>query len=160
RVLTTLERVRQRLDERALVDWARELSEGTSLTLSAGRAPAEKASATEGVLVVKSRGGTEYLPLSCIEVIESSGDIVRIATTECVVETSTPLFELERRLDPALFIRTHRAIIVNVRTARRLDTASRGCGLLLLHSGRTVSVSRRRIAAVRQALRHQVSSAP
>ncbi|MEP6729151.1 MAG: LytTR family DNA-binding domain-containing protein [bacterium] len=155
RVENALERVRHRLEEHALLNWARVIVSGDALRHDERNQPESlvRAPDTREIVVVESRGGTEYVPGATIDAIVSAGYMAHIITASRVIETSASLYDIEARLDPAYFIRTHRSSIVNMRRARRLDMVSRGCGLLALESGRTVPVSRRRISAVRLALR-------
>jgi two-component system LytT family response regulator len=138
RVAAVLERVRRRMQERALVEWA-----------DAASVPIPVADA---LLAVASRGGTDYLPMSAIESIVSSGECAKIDSATGTVETTTPLVDLERRLDASQFVRTHRSAIVNISYARRLQGIGAGGGQLLLQSGKTLPVAKRRMAAVRRAL--------
>jgi two-component system, LytTR family, response regulator len=155
RVVAALERVRRRMQERTLIALA-----SASESAPPYPASAECEDASDGqhvapqadILVVVSRRGTEYLPSSAIHSIVAVGDINRIATSDGIIETSMPLFEIERRLNPLEFVRIHRCALVNVKSVRRLEAVGVGGGKLWLHSGISLPVSKRRMAAVRRAL--------
>jgi two-component system LytT family response regulator len=161
RLVTTLDRVRRHMQERALVAWANTMERTRSHLPHGSRKGAMTAGESapaEEVLAVSSRWGTDYLPWSAIHAVMVVGDIARIVTSDGVVETSMPLFEIERRLDPSAFVRTHRSAVVNVRSVRRLEAMGTGGGRLVLCSGSSLPVSKRRMAAVRRALTPVVAS--
>jgi two-component system LytT family response regulator len=142
RVLAALESVRRRMQEQ------------TPLALATADEPMPPcAAATQAdTLVVASRRGMEHLPSSSIHSVVTLDDTSLIETNGEIIETSMPLFEIERRLNPLEFVRTHRCALVNVKSVRRLEAVGVGGGRLWLHSGATLPVSKRRMAAVRRAL--------
>jgi DNA-binding LytR/AlgR family response regulator len=157
RVAAVLERVRRRMQERALVEWAESVRHAHGRPVARVEHLRTDAASriiplANDLLAVASRGGTDYLPMSAIESIVSSGECAKIDSTTGTVETSTPLVDLERRLDASQFVRTHRSAIVNISCARRLQGIGAGGGQLLLQSGKTLPVAKRRMAAVRRAL--------
>ncbi len=60
---------------------------------------------------------------------------------------------LEKRLDQTLFVRTHRAYLVNIRTIDELISWFSGSYLMHLNDGTRLPVSRRRARLVKQALK-------
>jgi two-component system, LytTR family, response regulator len=117
-------------------------------------APIDQRRARRGsdTLTVASQGRVECLPTSSIVWIASAGDEARIFATDRVVRARSSLAELAQRLDPQRFIRTHRGALVNVEMVTRLESSGAG-GVVMLASGQTVPVAKRRIAQVRRALR-------
>jgi two-component system LytT family response regulator len=72
--------------------------------------------------------------------------------------TDFTLDELERRLDPARFIRIHRAHIVNVAAVRELIPWFAGSTMLVLDDGTKLPVARRRVREVRGMLEGNAKS--
>ena len=67
--------------------------------------------------------------------------------------THFTLQTLENRLDSALFMRTHRAFLVNIHTIRELATWFSGTYQMRLDDGSQLPVSRRRARSVKEVLR-------
>lgn len=67
--------------------------------------------------------------------------------------THFTLQTLEERLDSALFMRTHRAFLVNIHTIRELSTWFSGTYQMRLDDGSMLPVSRRRARSVKDILR-------
>lgn len=67
--------------------------------------------------------------------------------------THFTLQTLEKRLDDALFMRTHRAFLVNIHTIRELSTWFSGTYQMQLDDGSMLPVSRRRARSVKDVLR-------
>jgi two-component system, LytTR family, response regulator len=63
-----------------------------------------------------------------------------------------PMKSLEDRLDPKVFLRVHRSVIVNVRRVRELRRLTAGGYALLLNDGTTLKTSRSRWHRVQQML--------
>jgi two-component system LytT family response regulator len=51
---------------------------------------------------------------------------------------------IERRLDPATFVRIHRSFIVNADYVRELRTESNGDRVVVMKTGQALPISRRR----------------
>ncbi len=60
--------------------------------------------------------------------------------------------ELEAQLDPAVFVRIHRSVIVHVAAIREVQPLSKGDLALVLHDGKVLRVARGRRAALEAAL--------
>ncbi len=87
-----------------------------------------------------------------IYLLESEGNYTRVC-----FKTERPLIPrslaaLEARLDPAVFFRTSRAQIVNLKWVQAVETGPAGNLVITLRSGETVSASRRQSAALKEAL--------
>lgn len=115
--------------------------------VDARRAPHEP-----GMLAIASQGRVEYLSPSSIVWVASAGDGARIYVSGRVIPARASLMDLAQRLDPQIFLRTHRGALVNVEMVTRLESTGAG-GVLFLSSGQQVPVAKRRIAQVRRALR-------
>jgi two-component system LytT family response regulator len=59
---------------------------------------------------------------------------------------------IERRLDPATFVRIHRSFIVNADYARELRTQPNGDRVVVLKGGQALPISRRRRSAAERVL--------
>jgi two-component system, LytTR family, response regulator len=82
--------------------------------------------------------------------VESKDRLVFVRTAEGRYLTSFALDELERRLDPEHFARTHRSYLVNLRYVRELIPWFSDTFRLRLRDGTELPVSRRRVQALRR----------
>ncbi len=93
-------------------------------------------------LVVKV--GEAWVPVPLAQVLRLSADdkyvCLHTASGEHLVRQS--MRRLEARLDPSRFVRVHRSDIVNLDAVARLEPYSHGDGILVLHDGTTVILSR------------------
>ena len=93
-------------------------------------------------IVFKSRGRILFLPVSEIRWIGAEENYVRICTaseTHLLRETMT---SMEKRLDPAQFLRVHRSAIVNLHYVKEVRTESRGDFIVQLMNGQKIPMSR------------------
>jgi hypothetical protein len=98
-------------------------------------------------------GRTVLLPVEEIQVVTLDDGLVWLETSEAKVRAAARgLEQLEEALTPAGFLRVSRSTIVNLHRIRELGPSSRGGVWVLTDGGRQVSVSRRRVAALRTAL--------
>lgn len=99
---------------------------------------------------VPNRGDVIRLAAADIEYIEAERDYMRLhagGRSFLIHETIT---ELERRLDPAQFLRIHRSVIVRRdRVSRLVRDGGGGAGGVMLQSGVVLPVGRTFAAAVR-----------
>lgn len=112
-----------------------------------GRAPQRNGSSRSGDpystrIVFKSRGRILFLPVSDIRWIGAEENYVRIRT-----ETETHLLRetmarLEQRLDPEMFLRVHRASIVNLQFVKEVRSETNGDFTVALVDGQKVPMSR------------------
>lgn len=101
-------------------------------------------------LLVRQRDQTTVIPVSELEWIEADSYYVRLHTT---AGTRPRLLRermsvLETRLDPAVFVRTHRSAIVRIAAVRTVRAVSRYEHVMILASGAHVPLSRERRASV------------
>lgn len=87
-----------------------------------------------------------------VRYIEAEEKLVFAHLPEGRRATDFTLKELERRLDPARFVRIHRAFIVNAAVVRELVPAPVSTYQLVLDDGARLPVSRRRLRAVKDML--------
>jgi two-component system LytT family response regulator len=77
-----------------------------------------------------------------IEYVEALGNYVKLRARGKMHVVRGSLSALESRLDPAVFIRTHRSYIVNVMHIRELVPVSHGDYMVVIESGARVPLSR------------------
>ena len=143
----TIERVRQRLAEKASAVEAEKLKDVlaevspesleeivTSEDESQGR--------FEKMINVKDRGQIFRVDVDSIEHIEAAGDYMCIYTGDNSLILRETMKDLERRLNPQTFQRVHRSTIVNLDQVRQVKPHTNGECFLVLSSGAEVKVSR------------------
>jgi two-component system LytT family response regulator len=144
----TLDRVRQRLSDKKLVEEAEKLKsvlaevapdamdamEDEPVDPSSGR--------FEKLINIKDRGQIFRVDVDSIERIEAAGDYMCIYTADNSLILRETMKDLERRLDPRVFQRVHRSWIVNLNLVRQVKPHTNGECFLVLESGADVKVSR------------------
>lgn len=93
-------------------------------------------------LLVRSTGRVTMVGVDDIEWIEADGDYARLSTKGKHHLLRETFGELERRLDPAAFVRTHRSFIVRIDRIKELKAQSNGDYRILLHDGTQLPLSR------------------
>jgi DNA-binding LytR/AlgR family response regulator len=158
RIVAVLAKVRRYL---AQCDVLREEQMRSARTLSSGsgRVLADAARHIEdAVCEIVTRDGTTYVQLSIIEAMIGAGAFTTILTRTASLTSIHSLSDLERRILPGVFLRTHRRAIVNIQNVSRLEAHGEEGGTLVMTSGARVPVARRRLALVRTALRTRAST--
>jgi len=92
------------------------------------------------------------VPLDAVRWIEADEGFVFAHTEDGRYRTDFTLSELEKRLPPDDFVRTHRSSIVNLDAAREFVPEPAGTATLRLRDGTEVKVARRRTDDVEAAL--------
>jgi two-component system LytT family response regulator len=123
-----------------------ELREKLLAVLDAGPREAAPSTASPYLerIAVEMRGKVRVVPVAQIEYITASGPYVELHTSERAYLIREAIQSLEMRLDPNVFLRIHRSIIVRVEL---IDTFHRGAGgdyEVQLKSGARLRVSRSR----------------
>src|SRR5687768_12250564 len=93
-------------------------------------------------VAVKSRGRVRLVPVDEIDWFESAGNYVRLHVGSERFLLRQTMHGLERKLDPAQFVRIHRTTIVNVQRIRDTRPASHGDHIIVLHDGTQLQMSR------------------
>lgn len=93
-------------------------------------------------LTIKSKNQISLLGVGEIDWIESAGDYVYVHTQSQKHLVRETLVSLEERLDPALFVRTHRSGIVNIEQIVSLRPNDHGDFDVFLKSGTKLKLSR------------------
>jgi two-component system LytT family response regulator len=102
--------------------------------------------------LVRLPGRAYAVPSGDVEAIEAADHYVELRTAAGTHLLREPISTIERRLDPATFVRIHRSTIVNVARVRELRSRLHGDAIVVMASGRRVRCSRTYAAALKQAL--------
>ena len=155
RLRDTMERVRQRLNEKQSVGEAAMLKD--ALAEHAPEAAADLAADGSGssggggdhasnrfekLINIKDQGQIFRVDVDTIELIEAAGDYMVIKTGDNSLVLRETMKDLEKRLDPRRFQRIHRSTIVNLDLVKQVKPHTNGECFLVLNSGSSVKVSR------------------
>jgi len=151
RLADTLDRVRQRLNEKRSVEEVEKLKEVLAevapdavADMADGATVADAVSANrfEKLINIKDRGQIFRVDVDTIERIDAAGDYMVIYTGENNLVLRETMKDLEKRLDPRRFQRVHRSTIVNLDLVKQVKPHTNGECFLVLNSGASVKVSR------------------
>jgi DNA-binding LytR/AlgR family response regulator len=102
---------------------------------------------TEMIAVANIRtGATRLIARGSILYVQSNGDFVRIVTEEGRYLLRATLAEVERRWEPAGFVRLHRQYVANLSKAHEVRPRLGGTAELAFASGQTIPIARRHVA--------------
>ena len=101
---------------------------------------------------VEMRGKVRVVPVSEIEFIIASGPYADLYSGDRKYVIRESMQNLEDRLDPNVFIRTHRSVIVRIDLIETLHKGAGGDYEVQLKSGRRLRVSRSRLEALEKKL--------
>ena len=107
-----------------------------------GAAPAPEAGSLPPRIVIKADGELLFLDYDRIVWIEGQGDYLKFHCDHGSVLTRETMSAMERRLDPARFMRIHKSAIVNLARVRRIKSVLYGDHDLVLSDGTTVRIGR------------------
>jgi two-component system, LytTR family, response regulator len=102
--------------------------------------------------LVQSKNGARFLKAEDVLFLEASGSYVTLRTEAGDHLLRETLNDLEGRLDPRLFVRTHRSYIANLEAIQEIQRHFHGESVLILKGGGRVPVSRGYRDRFRQAL--------
>lgn len=105
--------------------------------------PAHKPEYLERI-AVESKGKVQFVNVSDIDYIVASGPYAELYAGDRTYLIREAMQTLEERLDPSIFLRVHRSIIVRLSLVETLHKAAGGDYELQLKSGRRLKVSRSR----------------
>lgn len=126
--------------------------QGEAGFLSEGREDRPAEPVTDRFLVKKL--GREFLVrVDDIDWIEAAGNYVTLHVGERLYPLRETMAGIQQKLDGQRFVRVHRSAIVNLDRVREIEPFDTGDARAHLHSGATVSVSRR----YRQALKERLA---
>jgi two-component system LytT family response regulator len=93
-------------------------------------------------LPVPHRGRVVFVNTVEIEWVEALGNYSRLHTGYGCFELRGTLASVERKLDPAEFLRIHRSTIVNIRSIKEIHKWFRGHHVVILNCGKELRMSR------------------
>lgn len=129
----------------------RRQGEATLLAAPDDAAPVEPVERPAHFLVRKL--GKEFLVATAdVEYAQAASNYVNLHVRGHDYPLRITLAALESRLDPAVFLRSHRSWLVNRRCLRSIEPLDGGEALLHMADGATVPCSRRQLPLLRQAL--------
>lgn len=116
--------------------------------------PRARADSGTGLARVSVKVGEHIRVLATSEIdwIEANGNYVHIHSGNTTYLHRETLRQLQGTLDPARFLRVHRAVIVNVDRVREVHPLFNGNAELVLHDGTRIGLSRRFREHARRAL--------
>jgi two-component system LytT family response regulator len=115
--------------------------------------PTPPAPAFSTQLLIKQPGRLYFVPTEQVQYLEATGNHVTVhALSEAHILRST-LSQLVSQLDPGVFLRIHRSLVVNTRHIKELRPWAHGEYLLTLHDGTHLTSSRSCNEAIQQFLR-------
>lgn len=154
RLAEAVGRAKRRVRERRLGELANEVA-SLSAELKAERAASESV-APRYLQRLSIKNGDRSIVLKAAEIVwvEAEDYYVLVHSTRGRHLVRVPLATLEEELDPRLFIRVHRAALVNLEAVQEFDTSDGAA--LKLTDGSRVPVSRSRRKRVEDALNNRV----
>ncbi|MEM8963686.1 MAG: LytTR family DNA-binding domain-containing protein [Acidobacteriota bacterium] len=93
-------------------------------------------------LVIKTSGRVVLVPVDEIEWVDAAGNYVRIHAGGDSYMMRETMSGLEKRLDPARFLRIHRSTIVALSVIKELQQQFHGDYLVILRNGQRLTLSR------------------
>ena len=103
-------------------------------------------------LRISRQGSVELIDVAQLHWVESADQYVLLHTEEGDHLMRESMAEMERRLDPARFLRVHRSALVALERIERLESRPGRAGRVLLRGGVWVPVSRVGMPKVRRRL--------
>jgi two-component system LytT family response regulator len=93
-------------------------------------------------VAIRTAGKTTFVNLEDVHWIQAAENYVELHAAAGHHLLRVPLATLEESLDPEMFLRIHRSLIVNVRQIKELKPAFHGEYVVILHSGTRLQSSR------------------
>lgn len=93
-------------------------------------------------LAVRSAGKTYFVDLNDVEWMQSAENYVQLHAGASRHLVHVPIQTLQASLDPEVFLRIHRSLIVNLNQVKEIESATHGEFVLILHSGARLQSSR------------------
>lgn len=93
-------------------------------------------------LAVRSGNRTRFVDVADIHWIKAAQNYVELHTSSATHLLHAPLTSLQGSLDPEMFLRIHRSLVVNVREIKELQPGTHGEFIVVLHNGVGLQSSR------------------
>jgi two-component system, LytTR family, response regulator len=103
-------------------------------------------------IFIKKGAKTVLLPVDEVEMFQASGEYIAVFNAAGSYLFTSTLNELERSLDPAVFIRVHKSTIVNTHFIARVEGHASGDLTIVTKSGKEIRASRNYKERIRQFL--------
>ena len=147
RLAHAVERVQQVMDARAKVDAHDRVERAMASTR-------DETSEPRMLTRISARVGDKLVVMKLADVswIEADGDYMRVHSKGRSLLVRMTMRELERRLDPAMFVRAHRSAVVNIEAVTGVEMLAHGDHVAMLSDGARVKVGRSYRAALFEAL--------
>ena len=107
-------------------------------------------------VAIFDRGKWTFVPLEAVDWIEAADNYVQLHVAGRGLLLREAISSLERRLDPAVFIRIHRRVIVHAGRIREVLPTSHGELEVILTSGQRLSATRTHVARLKPLLRNRL----
>lgn len=102
--------------------------------------------------VVKSSGTFSFIPVEDVNFIEAEGNYIKIKTPSGVYLVRETITKTSEKLNPELFVRIHRSVIVNVRKIKQIQTHFNGEYIIILTDNSKLKSGRNYKAAIENLL--------
>lgn len=93
-------------------------------------------------LMVKHDGRVSFVKVSDVDWFEASGNYVRVHAGKGSHLIRETMHHIEAQLEPSMFVRIHRAVIVNIDRIKELQPWFAGDYVVILRDGRQLKLSR------------------
>jgi two-component system LytT family response regulator len=93
-------------------------------------------------IAVRSAGKTRFVDLEDVLWIQAAENYVQLHTANSRHLVHATMHSMLERLDPEVFVRIHRSVIVNVRHIKQIETVGQGDYMLTLDNGFCIQSSR------------------
>lgn len=107
-----------------------------------GTSAADRERSSSDRLIIKDGRNIIIVDVQEIDWMESAGNYVRLHAGGETHHMRSTLSGLESRLDPDLFLRIHRSIIVNTHQVKQIAPSLHGESAVVLRDGTRLSLSR------------------
>lgn len=105
------------------------------------------------VLAIKDGSEVTRVPIDIIQWVDAAGDYMCVHTEEGMHIMRKTMKELEKELNPAVFVRVHRSAITNIKYVKKLVSHVSGEYHVILQNGTELKVSRSHRDKVKAAMK-------
>jgi two-component system LytT family response regulator len=117
-----------------------------------GMAASLRARPLQRVVVRGDDGAIQVVPVARLDYAEAADDAILIATGGTKLRKQQPIGELAQQLDPARFVRIHRAYLVNIERIEKIELYAKDSRIAILRDGTRLPVSRSGYQRLRELL--------
>jgi two-component system LytT family response regulator len=91
---------------------------------------------------VKTGSRTQLIPVNEVQYFQAEGAYVQMVAANKSYLITESMYELETALNPSMFIRIHRSVIVNINCIKNIRSLLNGDHMLFLKNGNEIRASR------------------